>query len=489
MKQRSIRFNYFLNVSRIGFGILVGLLTMPYVNRTIGVEGLGKIEYINSIITYFVLFSALGIPMYGIREIANRRDNLEERSKFVIELLSILFVTTLVSYFVLFCFVINIDSLGHLKTLIIIMSSMIFFSNLGVEWFYQGMEDQKFITIRYFVVRILTLILLFVLVRGPEDYLKYGFILVLSTVGGNIFNIINLKNHISFKNISFNKLDFKSHFKPVLTIFVASISVSIYIQLDILMLGSLKGSSEVGYYAMANKLVRFVIVFITTLGAVLLPRLSYLINNDKLQYQIYVKKALNYFLIIAFPFTVLFLLLAHDFTLLMGGKEFLPSVITMQILAPIIIIVSIAYFIGYLILYPQGKENIYTIAVIISAVVSVVANYFFIPRFGHIGAAIVAVMSEFLGILIMVVLYYKELKKINLINLSVLYYLIASFIMAGVILLISSFKMNSFMNLIIASISGFSIFYMALFLFKEGIVITIVDEIKAKLKQKNNWET
>ena len=104
MKQRSIRFNYFLNVSRIGFGILVGLLTMPYVNRTIGVEGLGKIEYINSIITYFVLFSALGIPMYGIREIANRRDNLEERSKFVIELLSILFVTTLVSYFVLFCF-------------------------------------------------------------------------------------------------------------------------------------------------------------------------------------------------------------------------------------------------------------------------------------------------------------------------------------------------------------------------------------------------
>ncbi len=111
MKQRSIRFNYFLNVSRIVFGILVGLLTMPYVNRTIGVEGLGKIEYINSIITYFVLFSALGIPMYGIREIANRRDNLEERSKFVIELLSILFVTTLVSYFVLFCFVINIDSL------------------------------------------------------------------------------------------------------------------------------------------------------------------------------------------------------------------------------------------------------------------------------------------------------------------------------------------------------------------------------------------
>lgn len=482
MKQRSIRFNYFLNISRIGFGILVGLLTMPYVNRTIGVEGLGKIEYVNSIIAYFVMFSVLGIPMYGVREIANRKDNIEERSKFVIELLSILFVTTLISYFVLFCFVINIGSLGHLKTLMIIMSSMIFFSNLGVEWFYQGMEDQKFITIRYFVVRILTLVLLFVFVKGPEDYLKYGFILVLSTVGGNVFNIINLKNHISFKNISFNKLDFKSHFKPVLTIFIASISVSIYVQLDVLMLGSLKGSSEVGYYAMANKLIRFVILLITTLGAVLLPRLSHLVNVDKAKYQIYVKKALNYFLIIAFPFTVLFLLLANDFTLLMGGKEFLPSVITMQVLAPIILIVSIAYFIGFLILYPQGKEYIYTIAVIISAVVSVIANYFLIPRYGHIGAAIVAVMSEFFGILIMVVLYYKELKKYNLINLSLLYYLLGSILMVAVILLISSFKMSLFLNLIVASISGFSIFYLVLFFFKEEIVTTIVDEIKAKLK-------
>lgn len=482
MKQRSIKYNYFLNISRIGFGILVGLFTMPYINRVIGVEGLGKIEYVNSIIMYFVLFSALGIPMYGIRETANRRDDLEEKSKFVVELLCILFITTLISYFILFCFVININSLRDLKPLIIIMSSMVFFSNLGVEWFYQGMEDQKFITIRYFVVRILTLILLFFFVRGPEDYLKYGFVLVLSTVGGNIFNIINLKNHISLNNIKFENLNFKRHFKPILTIFIASISVSIYVQLDNLMLGSLKGSTEVGYYAMANKLVRFVLVLITTLGAVLLPRLSYLINNDKDQYQIYVKKALNYFLIIAFPFTVLFFMLAKDFTLLMGGKEFLPSVITMQILSPIIIIVSIAYFIGYLVLYPQGKEYIYTIAVIISALVSVIANIFFIPRFGHAGAAIVAVISELLGILIMITLYYKELSKFNLINLSVLYYLIASFFMAFIVFLISFFKMNSFMNLMIASLSGFMVFYLALYLFKEEIVLGVVDEIKVRFK-------
>lgn len=483
MKQRSIRFNYLLNVSRIGFGILVGLFTMPYVNRAIGVEGLGKIEYVNSIVAYFVLFSALGIPMYGIRETANRRDNIEERSKFVIELLCILFITTLLSYVVLFCFVINIDSLNHVKTLIIIMSSMIFFSNLGVEWFYQGIEDQKYITIRFFIVRILSLGLLFVFVKEPKDYMNYAIILALSSVGGNIFNIFYLRKYLDFRNISFKNLNLKRHFKPIMTIFIASVSVSIYVQLDILMLGSLKGNESVGYYAMANKLVRFVIVLITTLGAVLLPRLSYLFNNDKDQYLIYVKKSLCFFLIIAFPFTVLFLTLAKDFTLLMGGEEFLPSVIAMQILSPIIIIVSIAYFIGYLILYPQGKEHIYTIAVILSAIGSVIANLFLIPVLGHIGTAIVAVSAELLGILIMIILYYKELSKLKLINYSLLYYLLASFIMITVISLIGLFKFNSFVNLATSVIFGFLSFFLFLFFIKEEVLLSIISELKLKLQR------
>ncbi|WP_456314078.1 flippase [Pseudomonas shirazensis] len=483
MAQKSIRYNYFLNIFRIGFGILAGLFTMPYINRVIGVEGLGKVEYVNSIIAYFVLFSALGIPMYGIRETANRRDNLKEKSKLVIELLSILFVTSLVSYLIIFFVIINIHSLLDLKPLIVIMSSTIFFSNIGIEWFYQGIEDQRYITIRFIIVRIISLILLFLLVKEPKDYLNYGIIVVLSSVGGNIFNILYLKKHLSFKGFTIKDLNFKRHLKPILTIFVASISVSIYVQLDVLMLGSLKGSTSVGYYVMANKLIRFTIIFIVTLGSVLLPRLSYLISNDKEQYVVYVKKSLNYFLIIAFPFTVIFLTLAEDFTLLLGGQEFLPSIITMKILSPIIIIVSIAYFIGYLILYPQGKENIYTIAVIISAIISVIANFFLIPILGHIGAAIIAVSSELVGVLIMILLYYKELSKLELISVNILYYIIASFIMFLTIFFISYFNIDPLVNIVISSILGFLSFFLFLFIMKEEIFLSIVLDLKSRLNQ------
>lgn len=483
MNHKSIRYNYFLNVSRIGFGILVGLFTMPYVNRVIGVEGLGKIEYVNSIISYFVLFSALGIPMYGIRETANKGKDITARTKLVLELLCILLITSIISYVVLFLYVININSLQHLKLLIVIMSSSIFFSNIGIEWFYQGIEDQKYITIRFFVVRIISLILLFIFVKSPYDYINYGIIVVLSTVGGNIFNILYLKKHLDFKGITFQDLNLKKHFKPVLTIFIASISVSIYIQLDILLLGSLKGNQAVGYYAMANKLVRFVVILITTLGTVLLPRLSYLINNDKDQYLIYIKKSLNYFLIISFPFSILFFTLAKDFTLLMGGVAFVPSILTMKILSPIIVIVSIAYFIGYLVLYPQGKENIYTIAVILSAVLSVVANFFLIPIMGHIGAAIVAVLSELLGVIIMIALYYKELSKLKLLNVSLFYYIISSALMFLIISLISYLGLSPFINLVISSASGFLTFYLFLYIIKEEIVLSVIYDLQSKINK------
>ena len=314
MKVRSIKTNYFLNMLRVGLGTLVGLFTMPYINRVLGAESLGKVEYIYSVVSYFVLFSALGVPMYGIREVAKIREDEAGRTKLVVELLTILGVTTVISYAFIFGIILNLDHFKDSRDLIVLMSTIILFGNLGVEWFYQGMENQLYITVRYIIIRIITLVLLFVLVKSSEDYIYYGFIVVLTTVGGNLFNIFYLRKHINLSLVNFKKLQIKRHIKPILTIFVATVSVSIYLQLDNIMLGSIGGEKAVGYYAVANKLIRFIILFITTLGAVMLPRLSNLITTDKSLYLQYAQKSINYILIIAIPFTLLFILMAKDFT-------------------------------------------------------------------------------------------------------------------------------------------------------------------------------
>ena len=164
MQVKTIKLNFLLNLIRMFLGTAFIIITTPYIARVLGPESLGKVEYVNSIITYFMLFTVLGIPSYGIREVAKYRDNPKELNKVVAELLAILFMTTIISYIVLFTFLYIYKSLFEIKDIILIMSTNIICNSIGVEWFYQGIENQLYITKRFILVRILTLIAIFCII-------------------------------------------------------------------------------------------------------------------------------------------------------------------------------------------------------------------------------------------------------------------------------------------------------------------------------------
>ncbi len=189
MKVRSVKTNYFLNLVRAASYALITIITMPYVNRILGPASIGKVEYVNTIINYFILFSALGIPLYGIREIAKVRTEKVNRDKLTVELLLILTITSLLSYLVLFGIIYQLNFFESYRELILLMSIMIVLSNLGAEWYFQGMEDQVYITIRYVLVRIIAVVLLFLMVREPGDELYYAITIVITVCGSNVFNV------------------------------------------------------------------------------------------------------------------------------------------------------------------------------------------------------------------------------------------------------------------------------------------------------------
>lgn len=408
MKVLSIKTNYILNLLRVVSGAAVGLITMPYINRVLGAEYIGKVEYVNTIINYFLLFTALGIPMYGIREISKVRDNPREKAKTLVELLIILGLTSFIGYLFLFGILYNLDYFNNYKSLILVMSSMIFLTNIGAEWYFQGIEDQLYITIRYVGVRILMVALMFLFIKSPENYHFYAVCIVLTTCGANILNFFVLSKVIQKERKGlWKELDIRKHIKPVLTIFIAAISVNIYLQLDYLLIGSLTSDKYVGYYSIANKLIRFVISFITVIGAVMLPRLSLLYQTDKEQYTNYLNRSFTLLLLTSLPFTIYFFVFAEPIIYLIAGKEFTQSILTMKLISPLCIIVSMAYFMGYLILYPQNKEKVYTFATVVSAVFSVAVNFYAINRFQHNGAAAVGVLAELIAIIIMFI-YLKK---------------------------------------------------------------------------------
>lgn len=458
MKIRSVKSNYILNVFRLASATLIGIVTMPYVNKVLGAESLGKVEYVNTIINYFLLFSALGIPVYGIREIARVRDDIKQRTKTVIELLIILGFTSIISYALLFGVLYQLDFFQNYKDLILLLSSIILLSNLGAEWYFQGIEDQLYITVRYVAVRIISLCLLFYLVKSKDDYLLYALILVLISCGSNFFNLIYIFKTINFKLLKFSDLEFKKHLKPIMTIFIAAVSINIYLQLDFFLIGTIVGNKYVGFYSVANKLIRYAILFITAIGAVLIPRLSNLISKNRDEYNVLTSKAFNYILLISIPFTIFFLMFSNDIIFLMAGEDFKDSILTMQLLSPLCIIVGIAYFLGYLVLYPQGKEIVYTKAVLVSAVFSVLINYFAIIKFQQNGAAVVSVIAELMAITIMYLYAKKEIKELNLIN-NLWKYMVASVIMISVLWFISFFNISILFRLLFLILTSFLFFY------------------------------
>lgn len=483
MKINSVKINFILNTTRMLLGMIFVLLTTPYVTRVLGAESLGKVEYINSVITYFLLFTALGIPNYGLREVARYREDKRKLSKIVFELGIILFITTTIGYMTLLLFLYN-TKLLELKNLVLIMSINLIFTNIGFEWFYQGIENQMYITIRYIIVRFICLILLFFLVKNYNDYLKYGFILVLINSGSNILNFINLRKYISFKEVKFKELEILKHIKPILIIFSASVAVSIYLQLDIVMIGNID-KSAVALYNVPNKIIRLILTTVTALGVVMLPRISNSYQkNDIENYKKYLNYSLNYILMISLPALCGTLLLSKNIILIMAGEKFLSSIKTMNILAIIIFIVGMAYFLGYQLLYPRGLERYYTYSVITAAIVNFIFNYIMIPKYLQNGAAMGTVIAESIGVIMMLYFSRNMLKKIEFFAIKRLKYFIASLIMGIAVYIITLQNFGNILTVIYSIIVGVIVYFFILFIMKEEYTQEGMKFLKGKIKER-----
>lgn len=481
MKVRSVKANFVYNSLRIFSTAVIGIIMMPYINKTLGVVNLGKIEYSNSIINYFLIFSGLGIPMYGIREISKVKKDILLKTKVVLELLAILFLTSILSYVILMGLLFVVPSLQNYHEIIIILSSTIFLTNIGAEWYFQGMEDQKFITIRFLVVRLITLGLLFALVKRKDDYLWYVLIIVLNVCGSNLFNIFYLVKQLNFNNISWADLDIKRHFKPILTIFIATISVNIYLQLDLILLGSFAGDKFVGLYAASNKLVRFVIIFVTVIGSVLLPRLSLLYVEDKEGYYNYLGVAFKLILLVSIPASILLFFFANEIIIYLAGDEFIDGILTVKILSPLCIVVGLAYYFGYLVFYVQNKEKIYSKAVVFSAISSVILNFFLIKIFYQNGAAFVAVFVEVCAIVFMIVNSKESLNKVKFFDTDFYKILVVNFIMALFLFIMLNFFIRDLW--FISFVLGISVllYINGLYFLKESTTRSFVDGLISKL--------
>lgn len=480
---KSLRVNYIFNMLNTVTGLLFPLITFPYASRIMLADGIGQVNFFQSIIQYITLLTCLGIPMYAIRKIASVRDDVAERNKVAIEILLLHATLSLIGYVIVALLAAFVSDIQVNIPLFFILGLTIFFTAIGCEWFYQGVEDFKYITIRGLIVKTVAVILLFVFVRTKEDILWYAGYLVFGILGGNIFNFIRLRKYISWRDLPFKELHPLVHLKPALHIFVLNLVISLYVNLNSIMLGFMADNTSVGLFTAATKLSHVLLSLVSALGTVMLPRLSNLISTgQKEKFNELAQKSITVVMALTLPLTAGLIMTAKYLIPLFCGNSYEPAILTLQIISPIIIMIGISNVLGIQILYPQGQENKVILCTALGALVNLILNIWLIPRYAQDGAAVSTLFAETMVTVSMIFIGRKYI-PIQWKSKSFLHYFVATCWMMLALHFASDLFKSNIANFIFAVMIGMMVYGIWLLVVRDLFITNTFNLIKIKLKR------
>lgn len=404
---KSIFKNFVFNTIYSVVNIIYPLITLTYISHTVYASGVGRFSFCLSIVTIFLSIAQLGIPKYGIREIAKNQKHKKKYSQTFWELFLINAISTTIIIVIYVLCLFNISYLKKYEDLFLVLLLLLFLNFFSVDWFFAGIEDFKYITIRSVCIKVISLIAVVIFVREPKDVLVYAIIYCISIGGNNIVNILYARKKV-IRPVC--KLNLKQHFKAVMILLAMNLAVDLYSQLDTTMLGILSNEASVGYYTNPMKFVRVLVTVVISLGTVLLPRLSLLYNENKLsEVKYYVEKVWNLVIFSSLPFVFGIIACSQELVSVFLGSSFEPSNETLVILAFLIPILSIGNILSFE-LITINKENKILVAVSSGAVINLILNYFLIIGYSQNGAAIASVISELVVVLIKIYYVNREIQ-------------------------------------------------------------------------------
>lgn len=349
---------------------------------------------------------------------------------------------------------------------------------IDISWFYMGLEDFKRTVIRNTLVKIISTILIFAMVRTPDDLIIYILILSLSTLFADLTLWPPLKNLII--PVKFKFLNPWKHIVPIMVLFIPQIATQLYVQLNKTMLGIMDSTNASGFYQYSDNLIRMVLTIVTSVGTVMLPHVA---NNfskgliDKVNNLLY--KSFDFVSLLAFPLSLGIAGISIKLAPLFYGKGFEQVGKAMFIESPIIIMIAWSNTLGTQYLIPTNKVKDYTNAVSLGAITNIVINIPLIHIWGLYGAMLSTTISE------TVVMLYEILKIGKQIRYKKLFancfkYLLASSVMFGVVFYFNATLQMSFLSIIFEILIGIIVYLFILILLKPSILsqITILKKLK-----------
>ena len=480
--------NFFYNFLLTGSNLLLPLLTFPYLSRVLGANGLGICNFITSYGQNYIIIAALGLPIYGIREIAKVGNDQHKRSKIFFELLSLhLIVTTIL----LITYIISIfyyDELLEYKNIALLGGFLIFFNVFSVDWLFNGINNFKYITIRSLLIRFSSVLAIFLLVRKKDDYYIYFLINTITVFLTVLMDIYYARKFVNKPSV-LSLAGVFSHAKPISVLGIYMVLTSIYSVLPLTLLGFFSTKASVGYFAGANKIVRLTISFFSSLTLVMIPKINQLSDNEnREEYIELIDKSLNFAVTFGLPISIGMMFLAEPLILILSGDNFQNSVPVIRIMSPIVFIVALAQVFVQLILSVHRKDNYMVKISILGMICGTLINVVFIPYFSEKATGYSQLTSE---LLVTVFSYYLSRRILNFVFpiKFLMINLVCSVPMILIILALRLLHLDA-LSMLISSIIICSLYFMfyQLFLVKNTIFKNIFEVYLVKFKKRYKIE-
>ena len=386
--KKNFLFNLLLSISNILFPII----SFPYAARVLGPGGIGKVQFIFSYAQYFALFAALGIPIYGVKEIAKHHQNDHQTKSIFLSLSSIFFIASAVATLLYVLSVLYIPYFSEHRSMYLMAGALVLLSFTYTDWYYAGKADFKTIALRSIIVKAIALVLLYLWVKTPNDLIEYLVILIFTILGNQVYSFLV----IYFKHQPHTyTLEFKKHFKPLLYIFGATAASSIYTLWDTILLGFLANPMAVGFYTASIKFIKLLLPFVTSVGTVFIPVLSHKFAQNKIQeIQKILVHSFYFLVLLTVPMAFGTYLLAPEIMTIFSGEAFNKSILPMQIMAVLPLLIGFGHFFAFQILIPAEKNKQVFIAMLAGLLISALFNFILAPYYQEKGAAIATIITE-----------------------------------------------------------------------------------------------
>lgn len=389
---QSLKKNFIYNAILTMSGYIFPLMVYPYVSRVLGVANIGACNFVDSIVEYFTILSMMGMNTIGIREIAKCKNDQQKLDNVFSQLFSLNTLTTITAIIILIIATNIVPKFTPYKDLLYIGVGKLFFNYMLINWFFQGLENFKYIAARTIFVKILFVISVFLFVKTETDVKLYYFLVALTWAGNGIINFIYAKKYVSFNfTLKINKAIIGSFFILGVYWFMNSM----YTTLNVAFLGFATNDIEVGYYTTANKLLTVIMTMFTALTSVMVPRVSVALkSNDNSEAKALIRKVINALMLFAIPLIFFVFPFSQELIYLMSGKGYEGATTPLQIMTPLFFLVGYDQIIVLQTLLPMGKDKDILRNSILAASVGIISNIFLTLNFGKNGSAIVLILAE-----------------------------------------------------------------------------------------------